>query len=463
VHNELRLISKVIETGDVRPLIRSRMTPSLFRNPEARAMFEELWRYYHNQRHYGETPKRGWMESKFQSFTLFPGIDESVTELVEYVRRDTLAQRIYEVLTSTYEHIHTDPHEALNLLYQQAGELKSISAHKGSNFTLHEVTEEIWERYLEKERLRLSGGVSGIPWPWAPLNKVTGGLENEQLIVLYGPPKSMKTMFAVQLAVHAYLWNNQRVLLYSAEMPRKDMQDRMAACIAEVDYGRIDLGYLTVDEKARYKDALDFIRDEALANPSGRGPMLHYASDHEADVRGNVALIRSLAEELEADLVIVDSFYRLADRSGRVDLDWKVVGNVAQDLKALAKHLGIPVLGITQANEGKQLAFSKVISMETDLAMMVEMAYECSEYTDLNLTFTASRKIKQPGFQLRVQPYTRFSFQGWLEFKDAESNYEVDQGTKATNFGNKRAPRPKGPPPINNDAALIHDLVTRAH
>lgn len=432
----------------------------MFRVPEARAMFEEMWRYYHDPRHYAETPKRGWMEQKFQGFAVYPGIEETTEELIEYVRRDTLQQRLHDTLVETYDLIG-DPYKAVNELHQRTAELKSMSATKKSNFMIHEVTEEIWERYCEKKRLRLAGGVSGIPWPWTPLNEVTNGMEKEQLVIIFGQEKSMKTMFAIQLAVYAYLWANQRVLLYSAEMPREDMQDRMAACIAELDYGRIDRGSLNAEEEARYQEALQFIREEAMENPSGHGPLLYYASDQDADTRGSVSLVRAYAEEIEADLIVVDSFYRLADdRSGTVGLDWKNVGNVTQDLKALAKQRGVPVIGVTQANEVGKLAFSKVIGMETDLAMHVELSEATMDYTDLDLTFTASRKIRQPGFRLRVQPYTRFSWEGWLDLAPPTERREANRGQKSTEFGKSRRP-PKGPP-VNSDAsAIVNDLVAR--
>lgn len=460
VHNELRLISKIIETRDMRSVVRARMSASLFRNPEARAMYEEVWRYYHNPSHYGETPKPGWMESKFQSFVIYPDIQETVPELIEYVRRDTLGQRVFEAINEAYELIAEgapDPDQALKTLGQRVGEMKAISAGKGNNFMLHEVTEEIWERYCEKERLRESGGVSGIPWPWEPLNRVTSGMEKEQLIIIYGMAKSMKTMFAIELAMHAYLWSNRRVVLYSAEMPRNDMMERMAACMAELDYGRIERGTLNAEEKAHFRKALEFIREEGMENPSGRGPCLYYTSDADSDNRGSVSLVRAYAEEVDADLVIVDSFYRMGDdRSGTVGLDWKIVGNVAQDMKGMAKALGIPVIGVTQSNEAGKLGFSKVIGMETDLAMFVEVSDDTPEYTDLDIHFPLARKIKQPGFRLRVNPYSRFSFEGWLEYQSKDTGMH-----KASHTGVELGKSPMGPPRYNDASHLIDELATQ--
>ena len=86
----------------------------------------------------------------------------------------------------------------------------------------------------------------------------------------------------------------------------------MGISSTEVDFAT-NRGDLTDEEEAAYLDALQFIREEAMENPSGRGPMLYYASDQDADTRGSVSLIRAYAEEIDAEVrALIDEQYARA-------------------------------------------------------------------------------------------------------------------------------------------------------
>lgn len=423
-HVEYRLIAKIVQEGNFRSVLKSKMTPELFSVPAARVMFEDIWTYYHNPKHPGKVPRARWMKERSPSYQDLRRIPETVEELCEEIRQAAIARKLIDVTRDVSEEIADDVYGTLDRVRSGVLQIQSMTA-TSRDLYMHEYGEELIREYL---LMKESEGITGVPYPWQELNLETNGMLPEEFIVLYGRLKSMKTFVGCHVAAHAYQYGNRRVMFYSAEMGPKQVIKRLACALCQLDYRRYKNGTLPIDQEDEFfkvmRELGEIERQEAS---SGHRPSLLITSDKDdAHGIGGVGHIRAKAEEFEPDLIVVDSYYRLRDdRTGRNDYDWKVQAAISQDLKHLAQQLQVPILGISQANrssgkkedaEGMEDAsFTDATGQEADLGMRVVKGRKTPYGTELKIIIAAAREIEAHGFHLLVRPFTKFTWDGLIE------------------------------------------------
>jgi len=428
VHIEDRLISKIIKEGDFRTVLKAKMKPELFSVTMARSMFVSIWKYYHSPKHPGQVPKRRWMSTRFSNFKDLKHGKETLEELCEEVRQAAVARALVDVIEDVPLEIQDDPYKALDRLRSGVLSIQGMTATSRDIYLAEYGNESMREYELRKN----AEGVMGIPWPWDEFTEETQGMLPEEFIVIYGRMKSMKTFVGILIAAHAYIESNRRVMFYSAEMSPPQIMKRMipALCYVSgqpIDYKAFKNGELGQRDEQYVRSLLLNVELEKQRERDGeRSRSLLVTSDKGDDNRiGGVSHIRAKAEEFDPDIILVDSYYRLRDdRSGKNDYDWKVQAAIAQDLKHLAQQLQVPVIGLSQANrssENKALAegmsdasYADATGQEADLGMRIVKGAKDGYGTKLTVVIAAAREIEADGFYLKVKPYTRFKFDGWM-------------------------------------------------
>jgi replicative DNA helicase len=423
---ELRLLAKVIRTNDFRALIKAKITPDMFETYEAKALYETLWQHYTNPATAGELPSPEFINSRHPKIILdFKAKKNTkVRTLCEELRREAMIRKLRDLHEEVGEIIDRDPMEALNRLRTGAHLIQTMTA-TSRDVLLSEAFDEIKREY---ETIRSQGGVVGIPYPWKELTRATGGMLPEELIILYGRLKSMKTFVGCWVAADAYFRQNRRVLFYSAELSPKVVAKRIAAAICRIDYGAMKRGELTKRERRDLFDMLETLaKDEEAMGRGQHRPALLITSDKDGGGMGGVSHIHAKAEEFEPDLIIVDSYYRLRDdRTGKHDYDWRAQSNIVQDLKHLAQQRQIPVIGISQANRASKeremnsgmedSSYADATGQEADLGIRIVLGEKNSNGTQyITGIIAAAREFEAYGFVLEVQPFHKFSWKGWIQ------------------------------------------------
>jgi hypothetical protein len=451
VNLELRLISKIILDKNFRDVLRSKMTLNLLSVPEARAMFKDIWVYYHNPRHPGKTPTKRRMRDRHPGFIAYRHGSESIPELCEQIREEAVARQLIDLTTDIKDQIIAAPYKTLEKLRSGVLSIQSLSP-SSRDMHFSEVARELRRKY---ELAKHAEGITGVPWPWERLNQETGGMLPEEFILLYGRLKSMKTFVACLIAAHAYYWAHRRVLFYSAEMSPEVITQRIASAVCQIDYKAMKDGHLNQRQEEDFYEMVDFIEDDEKNNTvDDHRPALLVTSDKDGSANvGSVSHVRIKAEEFSPDLIIVDSYYRLRDdRTGRNDYDWKVQAAIAQDLKHLAQQLRVPVLGVSQANRtsvNKELrdgmedaSYTDAGGQETDLGLRVVKGAKDPLGVKLSVVIAAAREIDRHGFVIHMKPFTRCTFRGWLRpptDPEADSMDHVETETvQYTNYRNAR-------------------------
>lgn len=379
-HVELELISNVVERQDWRDVHASGLTPEHFLTEEGYLVFNWIYEEHKKDR---TVPDKKRLLRKFPSFE-FCASTNPTKALIRELRESGIrseARTVLEDLTDALEN-GEDPMEALQLYLPSLKDLMIEFAEPEGVF-MSKSAKEMQTEYLETSN---SGGILGFPYPWAPLNEATGGIQRGQFVVLFARPKQMKTWTALAIAAHCYLESGLRVAIYSKEMTVPQMRRRVASIIAGLDDGQIRTATLSPDDEGHYFDTLDALTalEDAQLTQSKK-PSMMFLSDKGVKGGSTPESLRARIERFEPDVLIVDGFYLMRDaRSGKKDRDWKTVSNISADLKEMALEMNIGIIGTTQANRSSDkdskhispddlsgLAFADAIGQDADVVIQI--------------------------------------------------------------------------------------------
>jgi len=191
--------------------------------------------------------------------------------------------------------------------------------------------EVIQELYDKKEH------ITGVPTGYDDLDSITSGFQKSDLVVIAGRPSMGKTAFALNVAAHAAIEKGIPVAIFSLEMGKEQLVQRMLCSEARVDAHKLRTGYLADRHWSSLTTAAGLLSESLI-----------YIDDTPAMT---VLEMRSKARRLKAEsdvgLVIVD-YLQLMRGLGRQENRQQEISEISRSLKALAKELEVPVLALSQ-------------------------------------------------------------------------------------------------------------------
>lgn len=184
------------------------------------------------------------------------------------------------------------------------------------------------------------GSETGIPSPWWELDELLGGLHRGRMYTFGGRPGAGKSTAAINIAEHAAVESNKRVLIFSKEMPTVDVTGRILARGASVDIRSINHRRLTDGQMGAIR---------AYVRKVGSPDIRVNASP--VSLEGIKTIARAQHHRSGLDLLVVDYLQLVrAEMPGRNRE--QEVGQVSRELKGLAMELGIVVVLPAQLNRG---------------------------------------------------------------------------------------------------------------
>ncbi|MCL5435475.1 MAG: replicative DNA helicase [Patescibacteria group bacterium] len=232
--------------------------------------------------------------------------------------------------------------EDLELLLDQAEQrLFSVSQKyfKQNFVSISDVLHETFERIDELHRER--GKLRGISTGYADLDSLLGGLQRSDLVILAARPSMGKTSLALDIARSVAVKNKVPVAMFSLEMSKDQLVDRLLASEAGVSLWKMRTGRLSDDGENN-----DF---ERIGHAMGRLSEAPIFIDDSA--AANVMEIRTKARRLKAEhdlgLIVVD-YLQLMESRGQQDNRVQEVSEISRALKSLARELNVPVLALSQ-------------------------------------------------------------------------------------------------------------------
>lgn len=198
--------------------------------------------------------------------------------------------------------------------------------------------EALAESFDRIDELHKKGaGLRGIKTGFVDLDNTLSGMQKSNLLILAARPGQGKTAMIVNIAQHAAVTDKIPVAIFSLEMSKEELVDRLLVGQADVDAWRIKTGRLSETDFTKLSNAMGELADAPIFVDDTPGI--------------SVSEMRTKARRLQLEqniaLFIVD-YLQLVDPGRRYDNRVQEVSIVSQSLKNLARELKVPVLAVSQ-------------------------------------------------------------------------------------------------------------------
>ncbi len=286
------------------------------------------------------------------------------------VREKSLVRRIIatatEIVTKGYERVDSTD----DFIDDAERRLFEVSQDRGKK-TIYALKDIIKDTFENIEKLyEKKTHVTGVSTGFKDLDSLTSGLQDSDLIIIAGRPSMGKTSFCLNIAEHAAIEANHPVVVFSLEMSKEQLVQRMLASRAKVDLQNLRRGFLKDADWGRLTTAVGTLYEAPIFIDDT-------AAQSVIEMR---AKARRWKAELGLKLVIVDYLQLMRGRKG--DNREQEISEISRSLKAMAKELHIPVIALSQLSrmteqrENKRpqlsdLRESGAIEQDADVVMFV--------------------------------------------------------------------------------------------
>lgn len=192
-----------------------------------------------------------------------------------------------------------------------------------------------------------AGGLRGVPSGFASMDDALAGFQRSNLVILAARPGIGKTALALNIAQYVSVVLKRPVGIFSLEMSKEELVDRLLVSQADIDAWKLKTGRLSEDDFTKLSDAMGELAEAPL-----------YIDDTPAlSVLEMRTKARRLQVERGIDLLVVD--YLQLVRGRNLENRVQEVSEISQGLKNLARELKIPVLAISQLSRAVEQRGSK--------------------------------------------------------------------------------------------------------
>lgn len=252
--------------------------------------------------------------------------------------------------------------EITSLAYKEEGEVESIldvaeqrlfsvsQKHLKQNFIpitsiLHETFERIDELHRDKGKLR------GVPSGFIDMDKLLGGFQKSDLLILAARPSMGKTSLALDLIRNIAIQSKTPVGIFSLEMSKDQLVDRLLSAQSNVNLWKIRTGNLNEDDFSALGEAMGVLSEAPIYIDDAAG--------------ANIMEVRTKARRLQSEhnigMIVIDYLQLMTGgKTSGSDNRVQEVSEISRSLKVLARELNVPVLALSQLSRSVEQRPDKV-------------------------------------------------------------------------------------------------------
>lgn len=268
-----------------------------------------------------------------------------VVNYAEIVQKKATLRNLIKAASEMAEMGYNEEDEVRNILDKAESKVFAVSqGHQKQMFIpitsiLNETFERIDDLHKEKGKLR------GVPTGYKDLDNLMAGLQKSDLLILAARPSVGKTSLALDIARNVATKHKVPVGVFSLEMSKEQLVDRLLCAEANVDLWKMRTGRLSDREEDD-----DFPRIGHAMGILSESPI--YIDD---SAIATIMDIRTKARRLQMEhglgLLIID-YLQLMEGQYRTDNRVQEISEISRGLKQIAKELNVPVLALSQLNRG---------------------------------------------------------------------------------------------------------------
>lgn len=320
------------------------------------------------------------------------GTTSNVVYYAELVQRKATLRRLIAAAADIGEMGYNEDEEIDKLLDEAERKLFNVSQKflKQAFQPIDDLLNEAFDRIDELHKQ--SGKLRGLTTGFADLDNLLAGLQKSDLIILAARPSVGKTSLALDIARQAAILNKAAVGLFSLEMSKEQLVDRLLCAEAGVSLWKMRTGKLSDRQESD-----DFSRIGQAMGVLAEAPI--FIDDSPS---ANIMEIRTKARRLQMEhkleLLVIDYLQLMEGRSRYGDNRVQEIAEISRSLKGIARELNIPVLALSQLSRAVEqtrpaiprlahLRESGSIEQDADVVMFiyrkaVDRGYNPEELTD---------------------------------------------------------------------------------
>jgi replicative DNA helicase len=311
------------------------------------------------------------------------GSSANVKYYAQIVRKKELLRKLIEASTHIAEisYDESDPLETiLEEAERQVYEITMKGSSSGRLIAFQEMMEETWARI---EKLSDNNGeLRGVPSGFRDLDNKLAGFQKSDLIILAARPSVGKSSLMLDFARNAAVKHGIPTAIFSLEMSKEQLVDRMLSAQSQVDSWKLRTAKLSLDE--------EFARLQQGMHELMKAPL--YIDDTPANTILNMrSVLRRLHSDKPIGLVVVD-YLQLMNTAKSYDNMVNQVTEISRSLKGLAKEFNVPVIALSQLSRAVEsrggrprlsdLRDSGSIEQDADVVMFIHREDKYGENTE---------------------------------------------------------------------------------
>lgn len=252
------------------------------------------------------------------------------------------SRKVLHACTEAVGHIYDDSSQTEKIILETAHELDQLRQAQAET-QIQSAKDLIHKSIQTIERMYERKLTSGIATGFVDLDKMTGGLQNKDFIIIAARPSVGKTSLAMNIAEYVAADLKKPVGVFSLEMPAETLMLRMLCSRARVNLRQIQDGFMSDH---------DFPKLTGAAGKLANSPI--YIDDSSSlSTLELKAKARQMKEMYGIELFVIDYLQLMHSSKPRMKRS-EEVSDISGAAKAVAKDLNVPVIGLSQLDRGTE-------------------------------------------------------------------------------------------------------------
>lgn len=357
---EQSLLGAILIDKDALIAVAEFLRPEHFYNDANKAVFQAMLQLFESHEPVDVVTLAAQLKKDGTSKTV--GGTGYLTELLAIVPTSAHAQQYGQIIKELYlkrklittsakltELAFKDEGSAQSILDEAEQEIFAIAQHSTKRDFIH-IKETLTESFDRLDEIHNNpGGFRGVPTGFSDLDFKLSGMQDANLLILAARPGTGKTALVLNIAQHIGVKEQIPVGIFSLEMSKEELVDRLLVGQADIDAWRLKTGRLEDEDFSRLSDAMGELAEAKI-----------YIDDTPGI---SILEMRTKARRLQVEhgvkLIIFD-YLQLADAGRRYDSRVQEVGAISQSLKNLARELRVPVLACSQLSRAVESRGTRV-------------------------------------------------------------------------------------------------------
>ncbi|UCC75260.1 MAG: replicative DNA helicase [Gemmatimonadota bacterium] len=259
------------------------------------------------------------------------------------LRDRALLRRLIEASTDTIRDVYDGSGDSVEDTIDRAEQRIFQISQAGQRKGFVWIKEILWPAFEHIEKLQQAkGSVTGVPSGFPDLDNLTAGFQRSDLIVVAGRPAMGKTSLVLNVIQHAAIEHGTPVALFSLEMSKEAVVQRLLCAEGQVNSSNLRRGRLSEQEYMQLATAAGHLNTAPI-----------WIDDTAAITAVELrAKARRLKAEVDLGLIVVD--YLQLMRGPRAESRVQEISAISGALKAVAKELGVPLIALSQLSRAPE-------------------------------------------------------------------------------------------------------------